>query len=263
MQPRNTRTRRILTAALLACVGPTMAQAEGLRIPEYPQENESQWSLGAGIGFERSPYRDVGNETSAIPLLGFQNRYVRFFGTTFDAKLPSAGPVDFSIRARYALGDGYKSSDSSYLSGMDKREGGLWLGLASTWHSRVADVSLEWMRAVGKSKGNRIKLAVERSFAATNRIHITPYAGIQWSDSKDVDYYFGVKDSEVTAERARYEGKSSTNINAGIRIDYTLTRHQNLFLDVGVQRWGSGVTDSPLVRRSTSPSLRMGYLYRF
>ncbi len=263
MQQRNARTTRILTAALLACLGPATAQAQGLRTPEYTQENESQWSLGAGIGIQRSPYRGVGNETNAIPLLGFQNRYVRLFGTTFDAKLPSAGPVDFSIRARYALGDGYKSSDSSYLSGMDKREGGLWLGLATTWHSGVADVSLEWMRALGKSKGNRIKLAVERSFEAGNRIQITPYAGVQWSDSKDVDYYFGVKDSEVNTERARYEGKSTTSVNAGIRIDYALTRHQNLFLDVGLQRWGSGVTDSPLVQRSTSPSLRMGYLYRF
>ncbi|WP_235939175.1 MipA/OmpV family protein [Schauerella aestuarii] len=231
--------------------------------PEPTQEYASQWGVGAGVGIKRSPYRGIGNETNAIPLLSFQNRYVRFFGTTLDAKLPSAGPIDFSVRARYGLGDGYKSSDASYLSGMEERKGGLSLGLATTWHTDLANVSLEWMRATSNGKGNRIKLAVERSFDVSNSITVTPYAGIERADRKDVDYYFGVTNSEIRANRPGYEGRATTNVEGGIRLDYAFTKQQNLFFDVGVQHWGAGVTDSPLVDRSTSPSLRIGYLYRF
>ncbi|MDQ2140620.1 MipA/OmpV family protein [Alcaligenaceae bacterium B3P038] len=260
----NAGSNRVVLGALIAAItGPVATQAADIGDPEPTQEYASQWGLGAGVGIKRSPYRGVGNETNAIPLLSFENRYVRFFGTTLDAKLPSAGPVDFSIRARYGLGDGYKSSDSSYLSGMDERKGGLSLGLATTWHNDLANVSLEWMRATSNGKGNRIKLAVERSFDVSNNVSLTPYAAIERADRKDVDYYFGVKTSEIRANRPGYEGRATTNIEGGIRLNYTLTEQQNVFVDVGVQHWGAGVTDSPLVDRSTSPTMRLGYLYRF
>jgi len=254
---------RVALGALLLAALPAAAYADELGDLDPPQENASKWGLGLGVGIKRSPYRGVGNETNVIPLLSFQNRYVRFFGTTLDVRLPSAGPVDFAVRARYGLGDGYKSSDSGYLSGMEERKGGLSIGLAATWHAGVADVSLDWMRATNYGKGNRFKLSVERGFAVTSRLRLTPHVGVQRADRKDVDYYFGVRDSEVRANRPAYDGRATTSIEGGVRLDYAFTKHQTMFIDVGVQHWGSGVTDSPLVERSTVPTMRLGYLYRF
>lgn len=256
-------SNRILAAVLLAGSPLITAQAADVGDREPTEEYASTWGIGAGVGIKRSPYRGVGNETNALPLLSFQNRYVRIFGATIDAKLPSAGPLDFSLRAKYGLGDGYKSSDSSYLSGMARRKGGLSLGVATTWHSDLVDVSLEWMRATSNSKGSRLRLTAERSFEVGERLRLTPHVGIERSDRKDVDYYYGVRDSEIRPDRPGYEGRATTDIDVGVRLDYAFTRQHNLFVDLGAQRWGSGVTDSPLVDRSTSPFLRMGYLYRF
>lgn len=252
-----------VTAMLVVTTLVSPAHAADVGEREPTQEYASQWGLGVGVGVARSPYRGVGNDTNAIPLVSFQNRYVRIFGTTIDAKLPSAGPLDFSIRARYGLGEGYKSSDASYLSGMSERKGGLSLGLATTWHTDLVDVSFEWMRATSHSQGNRFKLQAERSFDVASRTRLTPYLGVERADSKDVDYYFGVRDSEVRPNRAAYSAGAATNLDAGVRLDYAFTRQHNIFLDVGMRRWGAAVTDSPLVDRSTTASLRVGYLYRF
>ncbi|WP_312435845.1 hypothetical protein [Janthinobacterium sp.] len=59
----------------------------------------SQWGLGLGAGLDRKAYRDFDNDVQALPLLLFENRYVSFFGTTLDAKLPSSGPLSLRLRA--------------------------------------------------------------------------------------------------------------------------------------------------------------------
>lgn len=259
----NSCSNRILAAALLASSSVVAAQTADGGDRESTEEYASTFGLGGGVSSKRSPYRGVGNETNAFPLVTYENRYVRFFGATLDAKLPSAGPVDFSLRARYGLGDGYKSSDSSYLSGMARRKGGLSLGVATTWHNDLVDVSFEWMRATSNSKGNRFRLTAERSFEVSNSLRLTPHVGIERSDRKDVDYYYGVRDSEIRPGRPGYKGSATTNVDVGVRMDYAFTRQHNLFLDVGVQRWGSGVTDSPLVDRRISPFVSLGYLYQF
>ncbi len=42
-----------------------------------------------------------------------------------------------------------------------------------------------------------------------------------------------------------------------------MTSSQSLFLDLRVTRFGSGITDSPLVDRSSAAGVRAGYLYHF
>ncbi|WDZ94631.1 MipA/OmpV family protein [Herbaspirillum sp. WKF16] len=222
----------------------------------------SRWALGAGVGIERSPYAGYGNKTRALPLLMYNGRYFSFAGTTADLKLGAAGPVGFTLRARYA-DDGYEGSDAPILNGMDKRKGGFWIGASALWRNPYADLSLEWLTdASGNSHGQTVKLQAEHRFTA-GRFTLSPYLGVNWMSSDYVDYYFGVRQNEATARRAAYQGSSTANLIGGLRTDYSLTSSQSMFLDLRVTRYGSGITDSPLVDRSNSPSARLGYLYRF
>ncbi|WP_432239256.1 MipA/OmpV family protein [Herbaspirillum robiniae] len=223
---------------------------------------QSRWGLGAAVGTERSPYAGYGNKTRALPLLMYNGQYFRFVGTTADFKLGAAGPVAFTLRAKYA-DDGYDGSDAPILNGMEKRKGGFWLGASALWRNPLADLSLEWLAdASGNSHGQTLKLQAEHRFKAGN-FTLAPYLGVNWMSSDYVDYYFGVRQNEVTAQRAFYQGSSTANLVGGLRTDYRMTPSQSIFLDLRMTRYGSGITDSPLVDRSTSPSVRAGYLYRF
>lgn len=222
----------------------------------------SQWGLGIGVGWERQPYRDFDNKVRGIPLLLYSNSYVTILGPGIDVHLPSAGPVTLRLRARY-MRDGYEEDDSPFLAGMAERKGSVWLGGAAIWRTNVANVTAELLAdGSGNSKGNKFRLQLDRRIAA-GPFGITPRLAAQRLDEKYVDYYYGVEQSEVRIDRARYDGKAAVNVEVGVRIDYAIARKQNVFLDLSGTRLGTGIKDSSLVDRSSTSAVRVGYLYRF
>ena len=224
----------------------------------------SRWGLGVGLGTERSLYKGINSKNIGIPLISYENSYVRLFGNTLDVKLPSLGPVRFALRTKVALGEGYKASDSSFLTGMDTRKGSLDIGLAATVPTPYAKLTMEWLAdASGNSKGQQLKFGIERPFVWDRRFELTPSLGVTWLDKKYVDYYYGVKPTEATAARPEYLGKATTNVEAALRLGYVIDPHQRVFLEFTETHWGSGITSSPLVDKTTTPGVRFGYLYRF
>lgn len=259
--------RLLLTTAALASLYHSQASAQDQREEQLSTgvtapASVSTWGLGLGVATERETYKGDGNKTQAIPLLMYDSEYVRVFGNMVDLKLPSAAGIRFALRAKYALGDGYKAGDSAYLSGMDERKGSLWLGGAATWKSPLVSLSAEWLKAGGDSKGQQFNLTVEHSIGF-GKLQVTPHAAAQWKDDKYVDYYYGVKAAEATAARAAYTGKATTDFNAGVRLDYAVRPNQLILMDISTTHRGSGISDSPLVSKDNAPSVRLGYLYRF
>ncbi|MCA1325907.1 MipA/OmpV family protein [Herbaspirillum sp. alder98] len=244
-------------AALLASPAAHAQQAASAADPQA-----TTWALGVAAGVERSPYRGYGNKTRALPLLMYNGSRFRFVGTTADLKLGALGPVSFDLRAKYA-DDGYKAGDAPILNGMEERKDGFWAGAHAMWRNPYADLSLEWLTdASGHSSGQTLKLLAEHRFK-TGRLTFVPYLGANWMSSNYVDYYFGVRQNEATAQRAAYRGGSTTNLVGGLRTDFSFTQSQSLFLDLRLTHFGSGITDSPLVDRSSAAAVRAGYLYRF
>lgn len=223
---------------------------------------ESKWGVGLGLATERAPYRDFNDKVQGLPLIFFENQWVSLLGPSLDVKLPSAGPVSFAIRAKY-LGDGYKAGDSPYLTGMDKRKASFWAGIAATWRTDLVNVSGEWLEdAAGNSKGRKIKLQVERRFQQ-GAFDFTPRLAAHWADRKYVNYYYGVKSSEALPQRHAYQGGTSTNMELGLSVGYALAPQQSVFLDVSTTHFGKGIKNSPLVDRSSTNGVRLGYLYLF
>lgn len=221
-----------------------------------------QWGLGIGVGYERKPYRDFDDKARVLPLLMFENRYLSLLGTRADIKLPSYGPFTFSVRARYAL-DGYEDDDSPFLAGMQERKDSLWLGGAATWRAPFASLSGELLGDVsGHSKGTQFRLQLDRRLQR-GAFAFTPRVAAHWMDDKYVDYYYGVQAREARFGRPAHSGEATTNLELGLRVDYTLAPRQSVFLDLSATRLGSGIKDSPLVDRSGMAGVRVGYLYRF
>ena len=262
--------RSVMTAGLasvaISMMAPAWAQQPlGTEVVEAippVSANESSWGLGVGFGYERKPYRDFDNKPQGLPLILYTNQYVSILGPSIDVHLPSAGPVSLRLRARYSQ-DGYEAEDSPYLVGMAERKDGFWVGGAAIWRAGFANLSAEILAdAAGNSKGTKLKLQIDRRFGY-GPLAFTPRLAAQRFDDNYVDYYYGVLSGEARPDRAGYVGLASTNIEAGVRIDYTIARRQNIFVDVSGNHLGSGIRDSPLVDRSNSSAVRFGYLYRF
>ncbi len=251
-----------LTASMLSIVA--HAAEPGDADHGAGEADGSHWGLGVGASLKKSPYKGISNNNIVVPLVSYDSKWVHFFGNTLDAKLPSIGEFDFAVRTQVAWGEGYKASKSPYLDGMDTRGGSIYLGGASTWHAGFAQMSLQYLKDVsGDSHGGQLKFGIERSFDVGGSYRITPHASVTNLDSKYVDYYYGVRQSEATSARPAYEGKSTTETEVGVRFIYLLASNQRLILDVNDTRWGSGISKSPLVDRTSTPGLLLGYTYAF
>lgn len=218
---------------------------------------------GIGLGAERTAYRGVDVRVRPLPLLIYENEWVSVAGPTLDLKLPDAGPLQFRLRTRYGF-DGYKAKDAPELSGMARRKGSLWVGAAVLWEHEWVQVGLDGLAdASGNSKGRQWRLQLEHRMQLGERLELTPRLGLQYLDSKYVDYYYGVRAAEARAGRAVYTGEAAKPLELGLRVSYQLAPRQMLIADASLKRLGREVDHSPLVARRYEAGLFTGWLYRF
>jgi outer membrane protein len=232
------------------------------------EDGKLTWGLGFGVTSSQEAYIDVDRDTSVLPLLHVENKYLRFFGTTLEGKLPSwhlseTSRINFRLLGRWD-GSGYEEDDSWILDGMDKRKGGVWAGAKIEWQNSLVNVSADWTQDVsGHSKGQRFSLGLDRSWKFGERFTLTPRAGVIWHDSKYVDYYYGVRAHEARAWRPEYHGKSGVSAEFGLQGVYRYDKHHSLMFDARVRSLPSNIKDSPLVDGSTDNRISIGYMYRF
>lgn len=267
--PHGSAVRIVRIAAASALVVGLCASATAVAAgPTDGEPPSSSWSLGLGAMSAQSPYTGVDRETKAVPLIRYENEYVRLSGLEIGLKLPGldisdSQKINFSIIAKKG-GSGYEADDAPILNGMSKRKDGFWAGAKMEWESDLVDVSAEWLAdASGNSKGQIFSLGVEKTWRFGDHVMLTPRLGASWQDKKYVDYYFGVRNSEVRIDRAAYVGKSGVTTEVGVRGMYKFDKTHSMFMDVGVSSLAKEIKDSPLVDRSTENRVFIGYLYSF
>lgn len=231
-------------------------------------DEASSWGLGLAAFSAQQPYTGVDRENRALPLISYENQYVRVFGPVVEFKaysvdLGGSQRIDLRVTGKYDF-SGYEAGDAPILNGMRERKSGFWAGAKVTWRSGIVDVSAELQADVtGKSHGRRASLGLEKNWRIGEHGMLTPRVSTVWLDKKYVDYYYGVGADEARAGRAAYVGKSGVNAELGLRGAYVVDAHHSMFVDLGVTKLSKQIKNSPLVDRSTENRVGLGYLYRF
>ena len=266
LAPHAAPLTRIAMAAItgLALTGNATAQSA----PPASALPSSQWGLGIGVGVFQSPYLGADNKTRALPLINYENSWLRVAGTSADVKLGNwpvgaSSSIALAARLKYEP-NGYEAGDAPILTGMDERKGSFWAGGTATWLNPIARATAEWTAdASSNSKGQKMSLQLDRRFGF-GKLGITPRVEAQWLDKKYVDYYFGVKANEaVPIIRPQYIGKAATVMEVGVRLDYSFQAQQTVYLDVSATQLPDEIKLSPIVGRSSLSRATVGYLYRF
>ncbi|MDR7331896.1 MipA/OmpV family protein [Roseateles asaccharophilus] len=228
---------------------------------------DTEWGLGLGVMVKQDAYKGIKRDTQVLPVLRFENEYVEIFGPGIELKLPS---LRLGERARMKFGlvgeydfSGYEAKDSPILAGMAERKGGLWLGAKAEWENDLLDVTAEWTAASGSSKGRKFSLGLKKEWHLGQHTMVMPYLTAHRLDKKYVDYYYGVRAAEATAGRAAYVGKGAMNLEVGMRTMYRFDEHHSVLLDLSMTRLAKHIKASPLVGRSSSKQLILGYVYSF
>lgn len=222
-----------------------------------------EFGLGLGVTQKQKEYRGFDTVTQIIPIIYYENSYIRVLGTNIDIKAGGTDNVNFAIRTKLALGDGYKEDESDFLTGMEERENSLWVGPAVEYETPFGELTTEFLfDALGKSEGYQANVGFSKEFHLSESFSIKPSVEVSWMSSDYVDYYYGVTEQEVLPDRAFYQGEATTNYEAKLDFKYRLTNHQQTWIGASYTGLGSSIKDSPIVDSSGESRIGIFYLYR-
>lgn len=242
---------------ILACVMCVQVIA-----PSYA-EDEKRWALGLGANYGDSIYKGVDSETTALPLVSYQRGNLEIQGPSVGYKIIDSD--DFSVDAKLGYnGGGYKASDSSFLAGMDERKGTAEAGFSVGYETGYGDLELEFAHDIGSThKGHKTQLGWSKDIPLSQQWMITPEASVTWQSADYNNYYYGVKSTEATANRAAYTAGSDTVWEVGVGAGYRIDQSQMIRLGASYQKYGNEITNSSIVDKDSSSEVNAMYVYRF
>ena len=225
-------------------------------------DSKSLWGLGLGIVTGDKGYEGIGTETTPIPVIYHETENFQLLGSSFSYKLSEFGDLTLSLVGLYRL-SGYSSSDGDIFDGIKRRSDSFDLGVSAEYEGEFGDVSFEYLAdTTNNHDGNEMSLTYAMPYTFNSTL-LKPYIKLTRQSDDLVDYYYGVRSNEATSSRAYYRGKATTNIESGVQASYQINRHHNLISYASYTAYGSEIKDSPLMDKSGSFSLIMGYMYVF
>lgn len=231
----------------------------------------AQTGLGAGVGASKgqSPYQGVSDNPNTIPaFITYEGEKAYFRGIEAGYYLwrpgdRRSGP-SLSLLASGRM-EGYHSSDSSYLQGMDKRSWSLDGGLGLSWRQGKHHYSLKATTdLLGKHEGQEISAGYSYWMPLTQRLSLTPTVHASWLSGNLLDYYYGVQDKEASLAlgRTAYEAGADVQYSAGFNLMWQPAERFSILVMARTRWLPDSVTDSPLVDRDTISGVMAAVIFR-
>ncbi|WP_017444131.1 MipA/OmpV family protein [Gayadomonas joobiniege] len=240
--------------AAMACLLTVCTTAHGKTMP---QQQMFGWTYGVGIGINQELYKGYERRVIPIPMIGYRGEKFDLYGPFMSYKAYQAD--DFAIKLtlspRFA---GFDESDSDVFIGMDEREFSFDAGLSleynpKPWKTRWAvkqDI-------LGKSNGTESQLSISKSYRFGPLV-VSPQAQIEYQSQNMVDYYYGVKAHEATAERPEYQPDAAYNPSIGT--GFMMPGLGGMFnANVRYTWYDDQIADSPLTEKDSSFSFMLVY----
>ena len=225
-------------------------------------EPELSWGVGLGIVSGDAGYTQMGSDSMAVPI--FLINYGKFYlmGPKFGYQLSSNDNYAFGLTGNYRL-DGYEAEDSSFLMGMDDRDGTLDLGVEYSYDTGLGEIGIEVVAdTMGTHEGYQADVSFSYPINFDNG-QLSPYVGAEYRSDDLVDYYYGVKSTEATQTRQFYQADSAVNLVMGIRSTWFSGPHHRFVAMLQFTGFDDSVKDSPIVDADDAYNMIVGYAYVF
>ncbi len=225
------------------------------------EENLDEGSVaGLGVLYSASPYKDYDDTVLPVPII--QASYKGFF---IDQAVAGYNVInDEKLKIGVVMGPhfgGYDSGESDALSGMEDRDWGFDGGARLKWENEIVDVTAMGLADIsGTYEGQELSLVLSKKLFEG---FFTPRVGTKWLSEDNVDYYYGVKNSEARVGRSAYAPDSTMTYTAGATFAYPLGDKWAAIADVQYEFFGDEIQDSPIVDEDGIFRVVIGSVYRF
>ncbi|HEY4127707.1 MAG TPA: MipA/OmpV family protein [Gammaproteobacteria bacterium] len=260
--------RHVLAYALLVCAVAGLPR-HAWAADEDPQEQlakaaatdtGSGWIFGAGVAVTNPGYVGYSRQITPLPLIFYH--YGRWFFAGF------SGGYLLSNGTHYRLAlvvqptlNRLNSDDSPELAGIQSRQwslaGGANLETFGDWGHLNIGVFHDLL---GRNDGTSANLGYRFPFHLGDWT-LSPGIGLRWEDSNLTNYYYGVSPAESRPGRPAYSPGSDTSPYVSFGVSTAISEHWQFRGDISYQRFGGAIHDSPIVDRSGSPTIFIGFIY--
>lgn len=237
----------------------------GTLAEEMQQESQlkkAEWFVGAGAIVVSKPHIGVDAKIYPVPLFGYEGERAYLRGVMagyrlFKGERWSLGPV---LRPRF---EGYEASDSSALAGMSDRDPSLDAGAEWSWRADWGLIGVSLVTDVlGKHHGQELEFSYTAMFPYGG-FDFIPSVAARWRSSNLVDYYYGVRAEEETADRSAYEPGDTIAPLVRLMVRRKLSEKWSALGAAQYEWLGSEITDSPIVEDDYVVSFMLGLTYTY
>ena len=221
-----------------------------------------EWGLGIGIAAQRPPQKGTDTQVVALPFPSYEGERLSLGFGSIGYALANTERFRFAVEGQLRF-DGYDPDDSQALAGLEERDVTLDAGFSITAIDEWGIATIKVMGdALGVHKGYEISASYQYPMQF-NRWTVVPSIGVNLPSAELVEYYYGVKLTEATADRPAYSGKSVVNATVGLNAMYKLADHWEVIGGAEYTRLGDGITDSPIIAIDNEVIAYTALVYRF
>lgn len=240
------------TAGIVSLAVPTCASAEAVRA------EPRGFIYGVGVGLNQELYQDYRRRVVPIPIVGYRGERLSVYGPFISYDVFKQEQLTFSLRLapRFA---GVDESDSPVFAGMEKRRTSMDVGAGIQLNQQNWRYELSLLAdALNNSNGYEISSAISYRYQA-GPFFFEPKLSLYHSDSKLVDYYYGVRPEEATEQRPAYQAGSVINYGTGLSVATPIFAGGMTRLGLEHRWYGDSIADSPLTDRRRGFQLFFSY----
>ena len=220
----------------------------------------SGWIFGGGVAVSDPGYIGYTRQLTPIPLVLYHNGRFFFDGFSAGYVLSNGTHYRFSLVVRPQI-NRLSASDSPELAGIQTRQwsidGGANLDLFGDWGRFNAGIAHDLL---DRNNGTSINTGYNYSFHIGTWA-VTPGLGIRWENSALADYYYGVSPAEAIPGRPAYAPGSAINPYVSLGLSTSINENWQFRGFLQYTRFSSAIRASPIVDRSGSPTLFIGFVY--
>jgi len=220
----------------------------------------SGWIFGGGVAVTNPGYVGYSRQITPLPLVFYH--YGRWFFAGFSGGylLSNGDHYRLALVVQPTL-NRLSASDSPQLAGIQSRQWSLAGGANLETFGDWGHLNLGLFHdLLDRNNGTSANLGYRFPFHVGGWT-LSPGVGLRWQSANLTNYYYGVSDAEARPGRPAYSPGSDTSPYVSFGVSTAINDEWQFRGDLSYQRFGSAIHNSPIVDRSGSPTIFIGFIY--
>jgi outer membrane protein len=234
-------------------------------IPKISYYSEKIFFENNALGY--SFYEANTVSLSAVSLINRENGFFnRWHPSNVFTPVNTNGFTESASSSDELINDG-ASLPKIDVNDIDNRKWALDAGIQANWFISVKNhLKVQFLHDVNNAyNGFNGKIEFSHSFTCfgmpNTQWRIT--TGVNWLSRQQVDFYYGIDESDTNKSSYFYQGKSALNPYIKIHSNYKLNNNWRLTFTARIELLGQAISDSPLVKDEKIETIFLGLVYDY